>query len=295
MDESVKTTAFFIVLVIVLLLLWIVLFRKKKVKTGPFPKAWEDILNQYVSFYQFLNETEKEQFRKKVQLFLLETKINGVKCEITDLERVLVASSAVIPVFSFNDWVYDLNEVLLYDNSFNDGYQTDGTDNNILGMVGEGAMHRMMILSKPALIKGFRNARDKQNVGIHEFVHLIDKADGVIDGVPSLLLENQYSIPWLEIIRKKIDAIYEDSSDINPYGATAKEEFYAVVSEYFFERPHLLKAKHPEVYKILSKAYKTNLITKFSRKAKKKKKPGRNSPCPCGSGKKYKHCCLNKH
>ncbi|MDH5560270.1 MAG: SEC-C metal-binding domain-containing protein [Deltaproteobacteria bacterium] len=23
-------------------------------------------------------------------------------------------------------------------------------------------------------------------------------------------------------------------------------------------------------------------------------KPGRNEPCSCGSGKKYKHCCLNK-
>jgi hypothetical protein len=22
-------------------------------------------------------------------------------------------------------------------------------------------------------------------------------------------------------------------------------------------------------------------------------KTGRNDPCPCGSGKKYKHCCLN--
>lgn len=24
-------------------------------------------------------------------------------------------------------------------------------------------------------------------------------------------------------------------------------------------------------------------------------KIGRNAPCPCGSGKKYKHCCLNKN
>lgn len=23
-------------------------------------------------------------------------------------------------------------------------------------------------------------------------------------------------------------------------------------------------------------------------------KPGRNDPCPCGSGKKYKQCCMNK-
>jgi len=25
--------------------------------------------------------------------------------------------------------------------------------------------------------------------------------------------------------------------------------------------------------------------------SKSKNKPGRNSPCPCGSGKKYKRCC----
>jgi uncharacterized protein len=24
------------------------------------------------------------------------------------------------------------------------------------------------------------------------------------------------------------------------------------------------------------------------------KKPGRNDPCPCGSGKKYKNCCINE-
>ncbi len=22
--------------------------------------------------------------------------------------------------------------------------------------------------------------------------------------------------------------------------------------------------------------------------------PGRNDPCPCGSGEKYKHCCMNE-
>ena len=29
----------------------------------------------------------------------------------------------------------------------------------------------------------------------------------------------------------------------------------------------------------------------IERKLVKKKKVGRNDPCPCGSGKKYKHCC----
>lgn len=39
---------------------------------------------------------------------------------------------------------------------------------------------------------------------------------------------------------------------------------------------------------------KRDEITKMQRKSKtvvKEKKPGRNEPCPCGSGKKYKKCC----
>lgn len=289
-----KNIALLAVFAIIIFLIWFVVFRKKKAKLVLFPEAWKKILTDYVAFYRNLNDNESLHFQKRILDFLNETKISGVKCDIGDLERLLVAASAIIPVFSFEDWEYELNEVLIYDGSFDGNYQTDGEGNNILGMVGGGAMHRMMILSKPALIQGFGNARDKKNVGIHEFVHLIDKADGVIDGIPSLLLENQYSIPWLELIRKKIDEIYEDSSDINPYGATGKEEFYAVVSEYFFERPHLLKSKHPEVYKVLSEAYNTNLTAKYPKGKKKRKIIGRNSPCPCGSGQKYKRCCLSK-
>ena len=29
-------------------------------------------------------------------------------------------------------------------------------------------------------------------------------------------------------------------------------------------------------------------------RATQEKRPGRNEPCHCGSGKKYKHCCLAK-
>ncbi len=39
---------------------------------------------------------------------------------------------------------------------------------------------------------------------------------------------------------------------------------------------------------------KRDEITKAQRRSKtivKEKKPGRNEPCPCGSGKKYKKCC----
>ena len=95
---------------------------------------------------------------------------------------------------------------------------------------------------------------------------MIDKSDNIIDGIPSLLLEKQYTIPWLDLINQKIEEIYKDKSDINPYGATNRAEFFAVISEYFFERPQLLKRKHPELYQILEEIFDQDMT---ERKLKK--------------------------
>ena len=35
-------------------------------------------------------------------------------------------------------------------------------------------------------------------------------------------------------------------------------------------------------------------IISFEAARRKKAKVGRNAPCPCGSGKKYKNCCMRK-
>ena len=67
-----------------------------------------------------------------------------------------------------------------------------------------------MIISKNALRDGFSNETDKKNTAVHEFVHLIDKMDGAIDGVPEVLLQKQYTIPWLELMKKRNRARYED-------------------------------------------------------------------------------------
>jgi Mlc titration factor MtfA (ptsG expression regulator) len=117
-------------------------------------------------------------------------------------------------------------------------------------------MNRVMILSKQQLREAFTNKTGKDNTAIHEFVHLIDKTDGSVDGVPEFILDKKYILPWLELMQKEIALIMEDRSDINPYGATNQAEFFAVVSEYFFERPKLLEEKHPELYRLLEKIFR---------------------------------------
>jgi len=265
-----------------------------KVPEEPFPTEWRIILNQEVSFYNSLSQEEKKRFEYKVQEFLLNCRITGIETSVDTIDKLLVASSAVIPIFEFNDWKYsNIHEVLLYPSMFNQKFDTEGAERDILGMVGNGYMEGKMILSKPALKHGFKNESDKKNTAIHEFVHLIDMTDGSIDGIPSLLLEKQYSIPWIDLINKKIDEIYEGESDINPYGGTNRAEFFSVVSEYFFERPKLLERNHPELYDLLKRVFKQDMSSRKLRK--NTAKIGRNSPCPCYSGKKFKKCCGQIH
>ena len=266
--------------------------RQKSVKfKGPVPTEWKAILQEKVFFYSQLTPEEKEQFEKRIQHFLNTTRITGIKTTVELNDLLLVASSAIIPVFAFTDWEYlNLKEVLIYPGAFDQNFQIGNEQSKILGMVGSGSMEGKMILSKNALQKGFSNEKDKINVGIHEFVHLIDKSDGKIDGVPALLQNKQYVIPWLDLVRKNMEEIHRVKSDINPYGGVNREEFFSVIAEYFFEQPKLLERKHPELYRQLSDIFKTNLSKKYG-VLPTNREIGRNDPCPCGSGVKFKKCC----
>lgn len=236
---------------------WVYLFlNKEKPVSGLISEVWKAYLFQKVSFYKFLQAAEKLRFEQSVMQFINDVKITGIGTTVDDFDRLLVASSAVIPLFGFPGWRYrNLHEVLLYEGTFNHDFETEGQDRNIIGMVGSGAMNRVMILSKPALHQGFDNERSNSNVGIHEFVHLLDKADGTTDGVPEVLLQQQFVIPWLKLIQREIKDIKMASSDINPYGATNEAEFFSVVSEYFFKQPHKLRHSHPELFELLETIY----------------------------------------
>ncbi|MPM17769.1 Protein MtfA [bioreactor metagenome] len=263
------------------------------VPSEDFPKEWRIVLLEKVPFYNALNYEEKSLFEFKIQEFLLNCHITPIDTTIDASDKLLVASSAIIPIFAFPDWKYfNLQEVLVYPDSFNNKFGSGGKDDNILGMVGTGYMDGKMILSKQALQEGFRNETDKRNTAIHEFVHLIDKSDGSVDGLPAVLLDKQYSLPWFDLIRKKIREIRDFKSDIDLYGGTSEEEFFSVISEYFFEQPKLLQRKNPELYALLEKIFKQKMNARVLRKNRHKTR--RNDPCPCNSGLKFKECCGKK-
>jgi Mlc titration factor MtfA (ptsG expression regulator) len=75
------------------------------------------------------------------------------------------------------------------------------------------------------------------------------------------------------------------------YGATNPVEFFAVATESFFEKPRQMKEKTPELYAELCRFYGSDPVATFGTAPDRPDKIGRNDPCPCGSGKKYKKCC----
>ncbi|AFD05645.1 M90 family metallopeptidase [Solitalea canadensis] len=233
----------------------------KKTTINPDNVNLRTILEDNVLFYSRLSPDQKRLFEEKINQFLAEIHIEGVGMEITDMDKVLVAASAVIPIFHFDHWKYkNLTNVLIYPDTFNEQFQYDNAQRNIAGMVGTGYMNGQMILSRRALYEGFKNHQDKSNTGIHEFVHLLDKSDGETDGIPESLLDHQYTIPWLTLMRDEIREIRKGSSDINPYGATNDAEFFAVASEYFFEQPQKFKEHHPELYKLMSDIFQVDAV-----------------------------------
>lgn len=249
----------FVIGFILIGLIILFVFRVSIVKEVIFlPENYQELLAGYVKFYRQLDEAGKERFEKRAEQFLSAIKITGVNAEVEDLDRLLIAAGAIIPVFGISDWQYiNLHEVLVYPGAFNQDFEQSGPDRPVAGMVGTGAMQNVMIITKWQLRQGFINEQDTHNTAIHEFAHLIDKMDGTMDGVPEIILERKYVPQWKDLMEKTIRQMKTHGSDIDSYGATNPAEFFAVISEYFFEQPGLLRTNHPDLYQTLGRIYKT--------------------------------------
>lgn len=220
--------------------------------TRPFPRLWRKILKDHVNFYYRLSRKDKTEFERKVHIFLLNVRIRGMKTEVTHEDKILIAAGAIIPVFRFSNWNYaNLKEVQLYPDKF----QIPESTRMAHGLVGWGTMEGIMMLSRKAVHHGFHDNTDNKNVVIHEFIHILDKQDGKIDGIMGRAMNDVDLMPWLHIINIKMNEIDFGGSSIRDYGAANRAEFLAVVSEFFFENPERLKTEHPGLYNALDAFY----------------------------------------
>jgi Mlc titration factor MtfA (ptsG expression regulator) len=241
--------------VIILIILFV--FQPKRKPAFELPENYQELLNDYVRFYTQLDEEGKKYFDERLVKFLSSIKITGSNAEVEDLDQMLIGAAAIIPVFYIKDWEYiNLREVLLYPGSFNSDFEQQGTERNYSGLMGNAHLENVVILSKWELRQSFINAASHRNVAIHEFVHLIDKMDGTMDGVPELLLERKYVTQWKELMEQTMNGIRNGSLNIDIYAATSPVECFAVLSEYFFQQPQTFQTYHPQLYALMQKIFR---------------------------------------
>ena len=98
------------------------------------------------------------------------------------------------------------------------------------------------------------------NVVLHEFAHKLDLLNGSANGMPPLhrsMHPQQWSEDFTAAYHRMLGHLqHGHRGHIDPYAVESPAEFFAVVTEFFFEQPAVLQQELPEVYQRLIEFYR---------------------------------------
>jgi len=231
--------------------------RRRAIAQRPLPRHWIEILMRNVPLYRRLPDNLKQQLHGHIQLFLHDKRFYGFKgLEVDDEMRLTVAGNACILLLNRpHDHYAGFSSIYLYPSTFVANHRDyDGLVQRIgkQARLGESWHRGPLVLAWDAVLHGTRDIKDGHNVVLHEFAHKLDGVDGNVDGAPILKQRSQYT-SWARVMRREYEQLRRQANHrartvMDHYGATAPEEFFAVLVETFYEKPHQLKQRHPELY-----------------------------------------------
>lgn len=239
--------------------------RRHLLRQQPFPKAWRKLLQQRWPLYRALPADLQQELRRQIQRFIAEVEFVG--CDgltVTEPMRVLIAAQACLLTLKLpvNDYP-GLRQVLVYPDAF--AVKQDTPDvagvvhNNMQWREGESWQQGQVILSWRHTLAGASIADDGRNLVVHEFAHQLDQQTGSVNGFPPLPTA-QLQQDWSTQMQAAYTRLQQDLQQgiapwIDPYAATNPAEFFAVLSELFFEMPAYLAACQPRLYQLMQQFF----------------------------------------
>lgn len=245
--------------------------RRQQLRQQPFPEPWRQILKRRMPYFRRMPPDLQLQLKKHIQVFLAEKIFVG--CDgvvVTDEMRVTIAAQACLLLLNRKtDYYPQLSQILIYPSAFIvNKPQADASglvteQRRVLS--GESWQQGQVILSWQDTLADAEVDDDGRNVVIHEFAHQLDQENGPANGAPILARSEHYQ-SWSATMQREFQRLQQMTAHgvaslLNPYGATNPAEFFAVVSEVFFERPHELAAQHPALYGELSRYYRLDPLS----------------------------------
>lgn len=227
------------------------------------PEAlWQQTLRRY----PFLPRgAEQARLRQLSSLFLARKEFHGAGgLVVDDAMAVAVAAQACLPVLELGLGLYDASRTLVMHPAEVLAPRTDADARGLVHewqeeLAGEALDGGPLMLAWSAVEAGAATPAPGEpvfNVVIHEFVHLIDMANGEADGVPPLP-NAAATAHWHEQLSRAWDRFgdriaHREPSCIDAYGNVALEEFFAVASEAFFVAPGSLRAEDAALHRLLA-------------------------------------------
>jgi Mlc titration factor MtfA (ptsG expression regulator) len=245
---------------------WLRRRRRAAIRRRPFPASWQAIIEKNVSYVSRLTPDDRRELAGHVLVFLAEKRLEGCGgLEIDDEVRVTVAAQAcVLLLHRETEYYPDLVSILVYPSA----YLVPGGRAGPGGLVSDAPQARLgeswtrgvVVLAWDSVLAGAADIHDGHNVVLHEFAHQLDQESGAGDGVPVLPRRSMY-VAWARVLSREFEDLVHaseraDHTLIDQYGATSPAEFFAVVTEAFFEKPRQLRAKHPALYLQLQQFYR---------------------------------------
>lgn len=238
--------------------------RRASIRRQAFPSAWRSFIAANVPYVARLPPRDRDELFGHVQVFLAEKNFEGCGgLTMTDEVRVTIAAQAcVLLLHRDTDYYPQLVSILVYPSTYLvRGQRTpDGlVSNDPQARLGESWKRDVVVLAWDSVLSGAADLHDGHNVVLHEFAHQLDQESGAGDGVPILPKRSMYAT-WARVLGHDFEALVRETQHrhrtlIDRYGATSPAEFFAVVTETFFEKPRALRAKHPALYAELQLFY----------------------------------------
>jgi len=245
-------------------------YQRNKVRSTPFQKQWRKIIQQRMPYFRQMPADLQLQLKQHIQVFVAEKEFigcNGIK--ITDEIKITIAAQACLLLLNRKtDYYPKLKTILVYPRAFLKEQSQRGADGveftKKVALSGESWGFGKIVLSWEDSLHGAELPNDGHNVVIHEFAHQLDQENGNANGAPILGRGQNYQC-WSAIFSQQFEILRKQAAAGIPsifdyYGATEPAEFFAVVSEVFFERSKQFHQEHPALYKQLTNYYKVDPI-----------------------------------
>jgi Mlc titration factor MtfA (ptsG expression regulator) len=241
--------------------------RRKRLRSLPAPPHWERILEKSFPLYPFIPLTDRQELFAQMQVFLGEKQFEGVNGLVVQEEMaILVAANAcLLLLHRESDYYPGLSTVVLYPGEYV-GRRVETDDTGIVWETdevrsGETWNGGSLVLSWDDVRLSGRSGYEDYNVVIHEFAHQWDLLDGITEPEPLFgrrsarrlwgdYLAEDYGRLCVEVAGGNEDTL------LDPYAVESPGEFFAVVSEAFFQIPRVLQGEHPTVYAGLASYYR---------------------------------------